>query len=257
MAARTLCLMAAWWSGVVLGVVVASAQQPDPGRFRGNDGAEMVVVPAGEFTMGSNELDGERPPHRVHLDGYRIDKYEVTNTLYKRFLDATGWAAPLYWSDANRNGPSQPVVGVSWHDADAYCRWAGKRLPTEAEWEKAARGGDERRYPWGEDWDQTRANGDMSKTTRPVGSYPNGVSPYGVHDMAGNVREWVADWYGSRHYARAPQKNPTGPASGEGRVLRGGSWSHLPMILRSASRDSDSPEVPGADRGFRCAKGTP
>src|ERR1051326_4138059 len=150
------------------------------------DGAEMVLVPAGEFTMGSDEgRDGrdEKPAHRVYLDAFYVDKYETTNALYERLIRATSRSAPLYWSDSQFNAPMQPVVGVNWHDADAYCTWAGKRLPTEAEWEKAARGTDGRKYPWGEQWDARQANSGEIKLgkTAAVGSYPGGVSPYGAH----------------------------------------------------------------------------
>ena len=139
--------------------------------LKGEDGAEMVLVPAGEFLMGSTDYEDEKPPHRVSLDAFYIDKFETTNGLYKRFMDATNRTAPSLWSNTSYNGASQPVVGVSWEDADAYCRWAGKRLPTEAEWEKAARGTDGRKYPWGEQWDASRANAEnkLGKTA-PVGS---------------------------------------------------------------------------------------
>jgi iron(II)-dependent oxidoreductase len=223
----------------------------------GDDSAEMVLVPAGEFWMGSEEGDDdEKPRHRVYMDAYYIDKYEVTNALYKRFMDATGRSAPLYWNDSKFNGARQPVVGVSWDDADAYCKWAGKRLPTEAEWEKAARGTDGRKYPWGAQWDSSRANSDESKLGRAkeVGSYPTGVSPYGVHDLAGNVWEWVADWYDRNYYERSPERNPTGPPAGQNKVLRGGAWLDSPFYLRSAYRVGSS--HPHHDYiGFRCARG--
>jgi formylglycine-generating enzyme required for sulfatase activity len=223
------------------------------------DGAEMVLVPAGEFTMGSNEYDDEKPPRRVYLDAFHIDKYEVTNAQYRRFIQATRRAAPSYEYDARFNGVTQPVVGVSWHDAAAYCGWAGKRLPTEAEWEKAARGTDGRKYPWGEAWDASRANADDSKLgrTTPVGSYPSGASPYGVHDMAGNVFEWVADWYAADYYQRSPERNPQGPDSGQSRVVRGGSWLISPIILRASVRISSSPGNRYNYVGFRCARGLP
>jgi formylglycine-generating enzyme required for sulfatase activity len=218
----------------------------------------MVLVPAGEFLMGSDDGDAdEKPPHRVHLDAYHVDRYEVTNALYRRLMEATGRQAPSYWNDSKWNGASQPVVGVSWHDAEAYCKWAGKRLPTEAEWEKAARGTDGRKYPWGEQWDASRANSDASKLgkTATVGSYPSGVSPYGAHDMAGNVWEWVADWYARDYYQRSPERNPPGPDSGTSRVLRGGSWDFNPFNLRSTYRINYTPVYRSHDFGFRCARG--
>jgi formylglycine-generating enzyme required for sulfatase activity len=233
-------------------------RQEPPKMTSAEDGAEMVLVPAGEFTMGSNEYDDEKPPHRVHLDGFYIDKYEVTNALYRRFMDATNRGAPAYWNDANWNGASQPVVAVSWLDAEAYCRWAGKRLPTEAEWEKAARGTDGRRYPWGNDWDSSRANSGESKLgkTAPVGSYASGVSPYGAHDMAGNAWEWVADWYGKDYYKQSPDRNPQGPRPGRTRVLRGGSWGGSPIHLRASFRNYYlAPDFRYTNVGFRCARG--
>ena len=163
--------------------------EKDPGR--GRDGAPMVLVPAGEFLMGSEVWDHTMPVRRVYLDAFYIDTYEVTNALYQRFMQATGRQAPASW----HNSPNQPVVGVSWHAARAYCQWADKRLPTEAEWEKAARGTDGRTYPWGNQWHHTKVNtrlsGKLGKPT-PVGSYEADRSPYGVYDMAGNVGEWVA-----------------------------------------------------------------
>jgi formylglycine-generating enzyme required for sulfatase activity/uncharacterized caspase-like protein len=231
--------------------------RPEPARPpRTEDGAAMVLVPAGEFTMGSNDYDDEKPPHRVHLDGFFIDKYETTNVLYKRFMDATNRSAPSFWTAAQWNGTSQPVVGVSWHDADAYCKWAGKRLPTEAEWEKAARGTDGRKYPWGEQWDSSRANAEnkLGKTV-PVGSYAGGLSPYGAHDMAGNVWEWVADRYEGSYYKQSPERNPQGPSSGTYRVLRGGSWGHYAFNSRSAARDNHAPDYRFNYIGFRCARG--
>lgn len=206
--------------------------------------------------MGSEDGDpDEKPRRRVYLDAYYIDKYEVTNALYGKFMQATGRSAPTLWG-ANFNGPAQPVVGVSWDDAEAYCKWAGKRLPTEAEWEKAARGTDGRKYPWGEQWDSSRANSSEAKLnkTAPVGSYPAGASPYGAHDMAGNVWEWVADWYDANYYQRAPGSNPKGPDSGQYRVLRGGSWLHVPWLLRSATRFWYVPTGRSYIIGFRCAQ---
>ncbi|HIE28389.1 TPA: PEGA domain-containing protein [Candidatus Poribacteria bacterium] len=228
----------------------------------GQDGAEMILIPAGEFIMGSPEGEGdddEHPQHTVFLDAFYIDKYEVTNAQYKQFMDATGHKAPEYWNDERYNQPNQPVVGVSWYDAVAYCKWAGKRLPTEAEWEKAARGTDGREYPWGNEWDSLKCNseigGDGYEYTAPVGSFPDGASPYGVMDMAGNVWEWVADWYDSNHYyySRSPQQ---GPDSGSHRVLRGGSWVNAVQLssLRCADRDWFNPNYWNNISGFRCAQ---
>jgi formylglycine-generating enzyme required for sulfatase activity len=243
---------------VLIDIEPLRPEPPPPPRSE--DAAEMVRVPAGEFWMGSDDgIDREKPRHRVYLDAYAIDKYEMTNALYKRFMDATSRAAPLYWNDAKWNGTTQPVVGVSWHDADAYCKWAGKRLPTEAEWEKAARGTDGRKYPWGDQWDASRANSDESKLgkTVPVGSYPSGISPYGAHDMAGNVWEWVVDWFDENYYKKTPERNPPGPPSGERRVLRGGSWNGTAIGLRAALRSFNSPDRPSyLFIGFRCARGS-
>jgi iron(II)-dependent oxidoreductase len=232
---------------------------PPPPPQRSNDGADIVAVPAGEFWIGSEASDAspsERPRRRVYLDAFRIDKYEVTNALYRRFIEATGRAAPQYWNDSEWNETNQPVVGVNWGDANAYCSWAGKRLPTEAEWEKAARGTDGRKYPWGEQWDNSRANSNESKLgkTVAVGSYPGGVSPYGAHDMAGNVWEWVADWYDANYYQSASSRNPRGPDSGQRRVLRGGSWVSVPRGLRTSGRGLSGPANRDDYIGFRCSQ---
>jgi formylglycine-generating enzyme required for sulfatase activity len=238
-------------------VVTAPPPPPPPPAQSSRDGAEMVSVPAGQFWMGSDHGDAdEKPRRRVYLDAFRIDKYEVTNALYRRFMDASGRAAPQYWNDSKWNEPNQPVVGVDWNDASVYCAWAGKRLPTEAEWEKAARGTDGRKYPWGEQWDSSRVNSDESNLgkTVAVGSYPSGVSPYGAHDMAGNVREWVADWYADSYYQRAPDRNPKGPESGQYRVLRGGSWDGDPWFLRSSFRGRGVPTYRFHFIGVRCAQ---
>jgi formylglycine-generating enzyme required for sulfatase activity len=233
-----------------------------PRSITAEDGAEMMLVPAGEFWMGSEAgdreaFDDEKPRHKVSLEAHYIDKYEVTNALYKRFMEATDRAAPSYWTDRTVNSPPQPAVGVSWHDAEAYCKWAGKRLPTAAEWEKAARGTDGRKYPWGDQAEPRRANAEQkSGKPLPVGSYPKGVSPYGIHDMAGNVSEWVQDWYAEDYYQRNPEANPIGPDIGRTKVLRGGSWSSTPRFLRSAVRGSDTPDTRDRTIGIRCAKGS-
>jgi len=233
--------------------------QAEPGDIWINpkDGAELCFVPAGEFIMGSNDgLDNERPQHRVYLDGYWIYKYEVTVAQYRKFCQATGRKMPLPpewgWKD------DHPIVYVTWDDAVAYAKWAGVRLPTEAEWEKAARGTDGREYPWGNKWDASKCNNYWTgpKQTTAVGSYPQGVSPYGVHDMAGNVWEWCADWYDPNYYRSAPSKNPLGPSSGMYRVVRGSSWIYEnPDRFRCALRDFYNPEVRFGNYGFRCARG--
>lgn len=232
------------------------------------------MVPAGEFWMGSDEYDDEKPRRRVHLDAFMIDKYEVTNQQFKgrgyerQYLwSPAGWqwrplsgrSQPERWAEPAFNRPGQPVVGVSWYEAEAFCRFAGKRLPTEAEWEKAARGTDGRRYPWGDQWDSGRANSAESRLGKPadVGSYPTGVNPYGAHDMAGNAWEWVQDWYDRDYYRQSPVQNPPGPPRGRSKVLRGGSWYGSPVNLRAAYRSDGAPAARTDLLGFRCARGLP
>ena len=289
------------------GKVIAAVDPGDVG-----DRAEMILVPAGEFQMGSspvavshladecNKLDrgkglcmtsveSERPAHRVVLDGFYLDRYELTNALFDRFVGATGfrttaereghgWAwqadgARWEWSKVDGaqwrrpNGPgspsadkNHPVTQVSWNDAVAYCKWAGKRLPTEAEWEMAARGTEDRRYPWGEEWEVSKANGDMSVgAPAAVGSYPGGASPYGCYEMAGNVSEWVADVFEANYYEHSPERNPQGPRPPflkfeNMRGIRGGSWLNAPIYLRTTARFSLDPSVSLQVLGFRCAK---
>ena len=223
---------------------------------------EFRLVPAGEFLMGSADSDkdaggDEKPQHRVYLDAYYIGRYPVTNKQYARLIQDTGYKTPEDW-DEKQTKESYPVVNVSWHDAQAYCEWAGLRLPTEAEWEKAAswdaKAGRKRLYPWGDKWDAGQCNtseGGKGGTT-PVGAYsPAGDSPYGCADMAGNVWEWVADWYGEGYYKVSPGRNPLGPDSGDSRVLRGGSWYVTRYRARSAYRSRNYPDV--FDYwGFRC-----
>jgi iron(II)-dependent oxidoreductase len=239
------------------------------------DTEEMILISAGEFLMGSSEEDvqrflidfiyrshsrftNEQPQHVVYLDAFYIDKYEITNAQYKRFLDDTGRKPPSYWSDPLYNQPSQAVMAVTWEDAAAYAQWAGKRLATEAEWEKAARGTDGRIWPWSNHWDPTMLNAndvgavDGYVYTAPVGSYPQGVSPYGVHDMAGNLWEWVSDWYDPNYYEYSPKMNPKGPISGENHVARGGSWAINYDFTRCASRFGLNPG--SLLTTIRCAK---
>jgi formylglycine-generating enzyme required for sulfatase activity len=225
----------------------------------------MVVIPEGIFVMGANgtdALEDERPQHEVWLDRFEMDRYEVTTGEYAEFISLLKWPAPWQWDHVD---PAQhrdrPVVGVSWFDADTYCRWRGKRLPTEAEWEKGARGTDGRLFPWGNQAPTDRlanfavgARFNYGQVLMPVHRYELGMSPYGVHQMAGNVAEWVADWYGSNYYEASPNRNPSGPAIGSFRVLRGGSWSDLPKYLLTYGRFKLPPETRNSYTGFRCAR---
>ena len=264
---------------------------------------DMVFIPAGDFLMGSPEDKGafdEHPPHTVYLDAYYIDKYEVTNAQFQRFVEATGYVTdaerkgkgevwnpkerdrlffngvnwkhpnawlthqgydyPTVWENYDiANKMNHPVVQVSWNDAQAYCQWVGKRLPTEAEWENAARGSKGLIWPWGDEFnlprDKATAYTNMgSDGPVPVGQFSTDVSSYAVYDIAGNVQEWVADWYAPDYYAQSPAKNPTGPRVGKFRVLRGGSWANSGISnLRSTSRAYNSPDYSSNFVGFRCA----
>jgi len=225
---------------------------------------DMVLIPKGEFTMGSSEHSDEAK-HQVVLDAYLIDKFEASNARYKEFMKAAGHPAPAYWDDPRLNKPSHPVVGVSWTDASAFCKWEGKRLPTEAEWERAAKGPDgDNHYPWGHTLDQKKANyGQNVGRTTPVDSYPDGVSGFGVYNMAGNVFEWVEDWYDLTYYKNSPAMNPRGAEKGYNfanqgpvRVLRGGSWLAPETSLHTSHRFWNQPDNNsyGVGLGFRCAK---
>jgi formylglycine-generating enzyme required for sulfatase activity len=243
---------------------------PIPGstRIAEKDGMVMVYVPAGEFLMGSADSDkdassDEKLQHKVDLDAFWIDRTEVTNAQYKQCVQAPKCKVSSYADDSKFNGDNQPVVGVDWNDARTYCEWAGRQLPTEAQWEKAARGTDGRIYPWGNQtatceyavMDDGSGNGcGKGSAAWVVGSKPKGNSPYGAFDMAGNVWEWVADWYDEKYYGSSPPKNPTGPASGQVRVLRGGSWLNSVLFVRSAIRLRGFPEFRFNDVGFRCSR---
>jgi serine/threonine-protein kinase len=249
------------------------------------DGMVLVYVPAGEFLMGSNDYPVEQPIHTVYLDAYWIDRTEVTHQMYVDFLNEMGTqvAEGTTWlnlsnTEIRRSSAGDwvvagdlaeyPAQGVKWYGAAAYCDWAGRRLPTEAEWEKAARGTDGRTYPWGEnnlsgnllnfadvsldvDWADESVD-DGYEFQAPVGSYPDGASPYGALDMAGNVQEWVADWYDDVYYANSPVSNPQGPSSGTSRVLRGGSFGHDGRFAASARRNWGNPTHGNHEDGFRC-----
>jgi len=225
----------------------------------------MVTIPEGEFIMGVDgiqALEDERPSHRPWLDAFTIDAHEVTTAQYSAFVTAAGRPAPWQWEtvDFSQHG-DRPVIGIDWFDADAYCRWKGKRLPTEAEWEKAARGTDGRLYPWG---NQTPtkdlanfalgARFSYGQVLMSVRSYEQGKSPFGLSQMAGNVYEWVQDWYAANYYEVSPARNPQRPDQGQFKVLRGGSWSDLPKYLLTYSRFKLPPETRNSYTGFRCAK---
>ena len=257
--------------------------------------SNMVFIPSGVFIMGSDKGEPyEGPSRKVLLNGYSIDKYEVTNALYQRFVNEGGYENPKYWSEEGwgwrKNGrisfpafwygkeysksqfgwdyhkAEQPVAGVSWYEADAFCRWAGKRLPTEAEWEKAARGSDGRTYPWGEDPpDCSYANyGGCRRYPALVGSYEKGKSPYGLYDVAGNVWEWVADGFSLDYFntdkEREILENPKGAGNGDGKTRKGGGWYYEERNIRTYTRwrnppwYRDDPNTKGCPIGFRCAK---
>jgi formylglycine-generating enzyme required for sulfatase activity len=240
----------------------------------------MRLVPAGSFMMGSNAdtavaeceqfgIDCEResfineePVHEVYLDAYFIDKYEVTNKLYEACVNARVCSPPIQnWSfnqDDYYGNPKfydYPVVFVNWDMAETYCEWRAAKLPTEAQWEKAARDNDGRIFPWGNDIDDKYANFDqIIHDTTMVSQYEKGKSPYGVYDLAGNTIEWVYDWYSETYYQNSPSSNPMGPSTdqGDGRVVRGGSWFDKEKI-RSAYRSGWGPAENADGLGFRCA----
>jgi formylglycine-generating enzyme required for sulfatase activity len=258
---------------------------------------EMISIPAGNFKMGSNASDpycssDETPQHNVYLTAYQIGKYEITNIQYKVFMDAGGYSnscywtvdgwtwrtengitSPAYWSSGRYNSgtayPVYPVTCISWYEADAFCRWAGGRLPTEAEWEKAARGTDSSNcWPWGGAWDSTVCNAgcgfiypdaypDTFTYSSPVGCFNAGVSVYGVYDMAGNIYEWINDWYDPNYYSISPASNPAGPSAEETagyKVIRGGSFTNDAADCRTGSRDRFVPNFRNPGIGFRIAK---
>lgn len=255
-----------------------------------DDLGTLVDIPAGEFQMGCNEavddwcLDNEKPYHSVTLSAYKISKYEVTAGEYQRCVDVgsckNDGEHPHYGSNADKAScnldaegkEGHPMNCVSWYGAKAYCEWMGGRLPTEAEWEKAARGTDGRKYPWGNEprpdcdyvvmgkYNEETRDYDLgcgADGTMPVGSKKKGKSPYGVHDMIGNVSEWVNDWYANDYYTSSPTTDPAGPESGVIRMLRGGSWlEHIDFYLRASYRDNAqfSPDTIATHYGFRCAK---
>ena len=240
---------------------------PENGAVTG--ASEMVLVPAGWFWMGSpsGEKD-EQPVHRVWLDSFYIDQFPVTNARYDVFVAETNHPKSLYRDNQNCNDPNQPAVGVSWKDAVAYCAWRSKKenavfsLPTEAQWEKAARGDDKRTYPWGNDLpDKKRASTEITEKMPAVGMCELGRSPYGVSDLVGNVWNWCTDWYDRDYYINSVERNPQGPKKTVRKVVRGGNWVFLgccsgtpAYALRASRRNSFHPSIQKKSIGFRCAK---
>jgi sulfatase modifying factor 1 len=240
--------------------------ETDEGRMGSGLGAaslvdqiEAVLIPGEAFVMGDDEgRADERPAHRVTVSAFRMAVLPVTNEEYAAFLAATGHEAPRFWENGGFNRPRQPVVGVSWHDAVAYCDWLSEvlgvrvRLPTEAEWEKAARGGvDGGKYPWGHtSFDGSGGRFRQDAPWEVGGSPANG---YGLIDMGFNVHEWCADWYDAGYYAVSPESDPRGPAAGERRASRGGAWRHSVKVSRCAARSSLPPDYRYNDYGFRVA----
>jgi len=245
---------------------------------------EMVRIPAGWFLMGSdkkvdrNAYQPEFPKRKVYLDAYDVNQYEVTTVQYLKFVLATNRPPLLDWQydggNFQESMASHPVMHVSWYDADAYCQWAGKRLPTSAEWEKAARGEDGRIYPWGnQPAGLSRANFGRTGLSGPVrdrperlllyppiisvDKYENAVSPYGVYQMSGNVAEWTVDWYDPDYYKKAPDRNPKGPERGTQKAFRGGGWIDSTPSVRPAQRNGADPNTKMNWLGFRCARDVP
>jgi formylglycine-generating enzyme required for sulfatase activity len=222
----------------------------------------LVVIPEGFFWMGSEDhQDTEAPRHRVWVDRFSLGKFPVTNRAYKIFVEQTRAPAPPFWSEAIFSDPDQPVVGVTWYDATAFCQWLSRRtgsivrLPTEAEWERAARGRrDSSLYPWGNEppWERPY-QGYNPRTGGPERVGVNESNDFGLYDMSEGVHEWCSDYYDRHYYRTSPEKNPQGPTSGERRASRGGSWRHHVRFSRCAARSSLPPEFKYADYGFRIA----
>jgi formylglycine-generating enzyme required for sulfatase activity len=242
------------------GDLVALSKNPEghDEYWRARDSAFMVKVPGGEFLMGSSDKDpladpNERPQRKVYVSDFLMDKTEVTWRQFRKFADATGTRLPPapVWGMPDAYAASN----ILFHEADAYCKWAGGRLPTEAEWEKAARGTDGRMYPWGDTWDADRCPSEDAGPHRPepVGSFQGCLSPYGIMDMAGGVWEWNADWYADK-YPENTVRDPKGPARGTQRVLRGGTWNSWSVLLRTANRFKNTLDWRNPQYGFRCAK---
>ncbi|MFP6637417.1 MAG: formylglycine-generating enzyme family protein [Nitrospinaceae bacterium] len=235
----------------------------------------MALIPAGKSQMGSQQslfelkphdlfntdrhsLGPENPAHEVYLDAFYIDVYEVTNKQYKIYVDTTGAKKPKGWRKTDFSGAQQPVVGISWKEAVNYCKSNGKRLPTEAQWEKAGRGKRPIKYPWGNsppDSEKLNYNNEKKKTM-PVGSYEKGKSDYGIYDLSGNVSEWLYDWHYPEYYLYSPKENPQGPDVGHYKVIRGGNWRNNANDVDLIYRNATAPNVRNYTVGFRCAQST-
>lgn len=278
---------------LLLFILLHSGLYAEEKAIIGQDGAEMFLIPEGEFLMGSGDEDlkEDSPVHKVYLDSFYIDKFEITNELFAEFLNSikvsedksgqrwnwivlrtdieteernTWWPTEILYDKKTQTYyafpgfEKYPVISVSWYAADAYCRWAGKRLPTEAEWEKAGRGDlPEKRFPWGNEiptggviFEKRWLHNTVPAPTEKVGNYhPNG---YGIYDMAGNVWEWCSDWYSPNYYKKSPYRNPRGHDEGTEKVLRGGSWFNTAQVLRVAFRNHSLPDSTDDAVGFRC-----
>ena len=270
----------------LIALIVAGCRQtstPEPGATRIDErGIEQVWVPAGSFMMGTaesealnppswarREFESEQPQHEVRLSsGYWIDKYEVTNAAFRAFVDDGGYTEQEHWSeegwawlsahidlvphDCDEDGPEYPRACVTWFEAQAYAHWRGGRLPTEAEWEYAARGPESLTFPWGNTWDASKANVEKKLASVPVGSYPEGVSWVGAHDMSGNASEWVQDWLDWDYYQQKVGDDPQGPEEGQIKIEKGGCWGTWPYLARAAYRHFvDPPSYQDAHIGFR------
>ena len=241
-------------------ILVGCTHSPGDTLTRTTDRATMVYIAAGEYVMGNDSwMDDVKPAHRVGLDAFWLDRTEVTADQYRRCVEARACATPGSSGEDwvyDRKYDNRPMTGVDWSQASAYCNWVGARLPTEAEWEYAARGPEERIYPWGNEWDENRVAiwypSDPAIGSQNVGSHPDGASWCGALDLAGNVAEWVEDWYGP--YTSNPQANPNGPLAGDVKVIRGGSFLvSNPGAVRSDQRNYAEPSTTSSLIGFRCA----